>query len=126
MLYQLPSPQNTNIATTNYIAVPGFKTGYFDRYPSTVKQGFIIDAVCRKFGVTEEELKSRVRKRRIVEARQVCMYLLKKKTKLTLKAIGDLFDRDHTTVMHSDQTVKDLMAIDKEYKIAVEDIEEGL
>jgi chromosomal replication initiator protein len=51
------------------------------------------------------------------------MYFAKKLTKHSLKAIGDYFGgRDHSTVIHSCQTVEDLMETDRRFKGFVDDI----
>jgi chromosomal replication initiator protein len=46
-----------------------------------------------------------------VTARQVAMYLCRELTDLSLPKIGELFGgRDHTTVMHADRKIRQLMA----------------
>lgn len=69
--------------------------------------------VCDYFDVAYDKLLQKTRKREIVQARQITMYLAKAFTKNSLKTIGEHFGgRDHTTVIHSCQTVKDLMDTD--------------
>lgn len=69
--------------------------------------------VCDYFEVPYDKLLQKTRKREIVQARQITMYLAKAFTKNSLKTIGEHFGgRDHTTVIHSCQTVKDLMDTD--------------
>lgn len=73
--------------------------------------------VCEYFDVAYEKLQQKTRKREIVQARQITMYLAKAFTKNSLKTIGEHFGgRDHTTVIHSCQTVKDLMDTDSVFK----------
>lgn len=73
--------------------------------------------VCEYFDVPYEKLLQKTRKREIVQARQITMYLAKSFTKNSLKTIGEHFGgRDHTTVIHSCQTVKDLMDTDGLFK----------
>ncbi|MDA3614931.1 chromosomal replication initiator protein DnaA [Polluticaenibacter yanchengensis] len=73
--------------------------------------------VCEYFDVGYEKLQQKTRKREIVQARQITMYLAKAFTKNSLKTIGEHFGgRDHTTVIHSCQTVKDLMDTDNVFK----------
>ncbi|MCU0394326.1 MAG: chromosomal replication initiator protein DnaA [Chitinophagaceae bacterium] len=73
--------------------------------------------VCEYFDVPYEKLQQKTRKREIVQARQITMYLAKAFTKNSLKTIGEHFGgRDHTTVIHSCQTVKDLMDTDSVFK----------
>ncbi len=73
--------------------------------------------VCDFFEVPYEKLLQKTRKREIVQARQITMFLAKAFTKSSLKTIGDHFGgRDHTTVIHSCQTVKDLMDTDQTFR----------
>lgn len=76
--------------------------------------------VCDYFNVPYEKLLQKTRKREIVQARQITMFLAKAFTKNSLKTIGEHFGgRDHTTVIHSCQTVKDLMDTDELFKESV-------
>lgn len=73
--------------------------------------------VCEYFDVSYDKLLQKTRKREIVQARQITMYLAKSFTKNSLKTIGEHFGgRDHTTVIHSCQTVKDLMDTDSVFR----------
>src|SRR3954469_25050822 len=73
--------------------------------------------VCEYFDVPYDKLLQKTRKREIVQARQITMYLAKSFTKNSLKTIGEHFGgRDHTTVIHSCQTVKDLMDTDSMFR----------
>ncbi len=86
-------------------------------FVKTSSKEITIDAiqkmVCEYFDVSYEKLLHKTRKREIVQARQITMYLAKAFTKNSLKTIGEHFGgRDHTTVIHSCQTVKDLMDTD--------------
>ena len=79
--------------------------------------------VCEYFKIQQEALKSKSRKREIVQARQISMYFAKKMTKNSLKTIGEFFGgRDHSTVIHSCQTVEDLMETDRSFRGYVEEI----
>jgi len=73
--------------------------------------------VCDYFHLPYDRLLAKTRKREVVQARQITMYLAKKFTKSSLKNIGEHFGGfDHTTVIHSCQTVENLMDTDGEYK----------
>ena len=80
----------------------------------------IQNLVCDHLQIGYDKLLSKTRKREIVQARQITMYLSKVFTKNSLKTIGEHFGgRDHTTVIHSCQTVKDLMDTDILFKETV-------
>lgn len=69
----------------------------------------IISEVSGYYDVSLDAIKSNRRHRRIVEARHMVMYILKKKTDMSLRVIGEMLgDRDHTTVIHGINAVKRL------------------
>ncbi len=62
------------------------------------------------FGLTLEDLTGTSRSRVLVTARQIAMYLCREMTDLSLPKIGQAFGgRDHTTVMHANRKVRELM-----------------
>lgn len=70
----------------------------------------VIQAVCAFYDISLDDVKGRSRKRDIVLARQVAMYIAKEHTDVSLMAIGrELGRRDHTTVLYATRSVKDLM-----------------
>ena len=78
---------------------------------------YIQKIVCDYYKISIELIQGKTRKREIVQARQITMYLAKAFTKNSLKCIGEHFGgRDHTTVIHSCQTVKDLMDTDSMFR----------
>jgi chromosomal replication initiator protein len=63
------------------------------------------------FGVSMDDLTGASRSRVLVTARQIAMYLCRELTDLSLPKIGQAFGgRDHTTVMHADRKIRQLMA----------------
>ena len=63
------------------------------------------------FSLTLEDLCGTSRSRVLVNARQIAMYLCRELTDLSLPKIGQTFGgRDHTTVMHADRKIRQLMA----------------
>jgi len=63
------------------------------------------------FSLTLEDLCGTSRSRVLVNARQIAMYLCRELTELSLPKIGQTFGgRDHTTVMHADRKIRQLMA----------------
>ena len=70
----------------------------------------IRDTVCLVCNVTWDKVQSKSRKREIVLARQLYCFYMCFYTKLSLKRIGETIGgRDHTTVIHSRQTIIDLL-----------------
>jgi len=88
---------------------------------------YIQKLVCDFYNIPVEAVKSKTRKREIVQARQIAMYFTKDLTKASLKNIGIFFGgRDHSTVIHACQTVNDLIETDKKFRHDVEEIEKRI
>jgi len=69
--------------------------------PVNVTIDRIIEKVTKNYGITEEDLKGTKRNQEIANARHVCIYIIKNMTDLSLKKIGNIFSRDHSTVKSS-------------------------
>lgn len=59
----------------------------------------IIDFVCKTYGLTRDQLRSKSRKQQVVLARNTAFYLARKHTELSLSAIGEVLGRKHSTVL---------------------------
>jgi chromosomal replication initiator protein len=71
----------------------------------------IMAATASYFSLTLDDLCGTSRSRLLVNARQIAMYLCRELTELSLPKIGQTFGgRDHTTVMHADRKIRQLMA----------------
>ncbi|MDO5017620.1 MAG: chromosomal replication initiator protein DnaA [Porphyromonas sp.] len=76
----------------------------------------ILDTVCKYYNIDAADVIGRKRKRDIVQARQVVMYLAKELTDVSLAAIGaDLGGRDHSTVIYADKTIRNLLDTDQKF-----------
>ncbi|MFA6779663.1 MAG: chromosomal replication initiator protein DnaA [Paludibacteraceae bacterium] len=89
---------------------------------STIQQ-----AVCSHYNLDISEIQTKSRKREVVQARQIAMYLARKYTKNSLSSIGEqIGNRDHATVLHACKTVTDLIDIDKGVRQSLDMIESSL
>lgn len=87
----------------------------------------IRDVVCEYFSLSVDAISTKSRKREVVQARQIAMYLSKQLTKSSLANIGyTIGQRDHATVLHACKIVTDLMDCDKNFRTSVKEIEEKL
>lgn len=87
----------------------------------------IRDMVCDYFALSVDAISTKSRKREVVQARQIAMYLSKQHTKNSLASIGEIIGkRDHATVLHACKIVNDLMETDKQFKMSVQEIERKL
>ncbi len=84
----------------------------------------IKDTVCTHFNLDPRQLQVKSRKREIVQARQVAMYLAKKYTDNSLSRIGDAIGKkDHATVVHACKTIKEQLELDRTLQANIEEIE---
>ena len=76
-----------------------------------ITEATIMAMTAAYFSLTIDDLCGTSRSRVLVNARQIAMYLCRELTDLSLPKIGSIFgDRDHTTVMHADRKIRQLMA----------------
>ena len=73
----------------------------------------ITKIVCKEFQVDENKVREKNRKKEVVLARQIAMYLSKELTKSSLKTVGLHFGgRDHSTVIHACNNIEKLTSED--------------
>jgi chromosomal replication initiator protein len=78
---------------------------------------------CEYFCIPEDLVRAKTRKREIVQARQVAMYFSKQMTQHSLKTIGLHFGgRDHSTVIHSCQSVENQIETDPTFSEMLDEI----
>ncbi len=81
----------------------------------------ITKAVCEFLKVEENKVREKNRRKEVVLARQIAMYLAKEITKSSLKTIGLHFGgRDHSTVIHSCDSVNQMIQEDNTIKEIVD------
>lgn len=84
----------------------------------------IQEIVCDYFKLDQEAIQTNSRKREIVQARQITMYLAKKYTDCSFSHIGKIVGkRDHATVLHACKTIKDQIETSRTFRSSVEEIE---
>lgn len=94
---------------------------------SEVGIDYIQKSVGEFFQVRVEDLKDKTRKKEIVIARQVAMYLCKEYTQHSLKSIGYHFGgRDHSTVIHAVTSVSDMMDVDSKFAHSIEELKKKM
>jgi chromosomal replication initiator protein len=82
-----------------------------DQTGPEITAAVIMNEASGYFGISIDDLIGSSRSRTLVTARQIAMYLCRELTDLSLPAIGQSFGgRDHTTVMHAERKIRQLMA----------------
>ena len=93
-----------------------------DNHPLTIDD--ILEKVCNHYGVSQQNVFSKSRKRDYVQVRQISMYLAQKHTKMPASRIGQLIGgRDHSTVIHSCNTIEKRLKVDKAFVAELSSIE---
>lgn len=89
----------------------------------TVTIDDITKTVCAQLSVPENKVREKTRKKEVVLARQISMYLSSKMTKSSLKTIGLHFGgRDHSTVIHACSTIEQAIGKDIVIKELIENL----
>lgn len=96
-----------------------------DDHPLTIDD--ILEKACQHYGVTQQNVMSRSRKRDYVIVRQISMFLAQKHTKMPASRIGQLIgNRDHSTVIHSCNIIENRIKVDKAFADELASIETSL
>ncbi len=90
----------------------------------TVDATKIIDTVCKFYGIKKEEMLARKRTKNIAEARQVAMYLITELMNLPLEAVGNIFGKDHATVIYAKNKVLEDMKKSKKLEVQINDLKQ--
>lgn len=102
---------------------------YGDPSEKKITPEYIVESCCKFYNVKKEDVYSEKRNKDIAFARQVCIYLIREITKLSLPKIGALFGKDHTTALYAIKKLTGEMEKDISIKINIEglknDIESG-
>lgn len=82
-----------------------------DQDTAEITAAAIIAQTANYYGLSIDDLCGQSRSRVLVTARQIAMYLCRELTDMSLPKIGQQFGgRDHTTVMHANRKIRELMA----------------
>lgn len=113
-------------AVLNYMGIPGIKEEYRAERKPKITPERIIKVVCDHLDVDADGLKGKCRVKDLVYARHIIFYFLRKHTSVTLKIAGELFNRDHTTVVHGLKYLQDLIDTEPLVRSEIELMETAL
>ena len=93
--------------------------------PVTVED--IIEKVCAYFDMQTSAIYAKTRKREVVQARQIAMFLAKEYTEESSSRIGQMIgNKDHATVLHACRIVKNQVEVDKAFRNQINEIRSSL
>jgi chromosomal replication initiator protein len=98
---------------------------FFADEPTTVLlcQRDIAMAVSRQLNIRLSDMKSSSRRRYVVRARNIAIYLCRLHTNSSYREIGEYFGRrDHSTIMHAFNKIKSDLASDSSVRLVVEEV----
>jgi len=119
-------PKRLRDGKVSYMALAGVNQA--DTFhESQVRPPNVIETlVCNYFNENIEDIRKKHRHRNFVVCRQIIMFLMRRHTQTSLKEIGQRFNRDHTTVIHSVVAVCNLIDTDENYKNQIAYLESQL
>jgi len=95
----------------------------FSRPAKAVSVKHVVTKVAEFYGIEEDSIYEKTRRREVVRPRQVIMYILREDFSVSYPTIGSkLGGRDHTTVIHSCEKVKREIIVDLELAKEIQDI----
>lgn len=90
--------------------------------PVKVTADRIISKVSQKYCVSKEDIYSKKRASNITNARHICVYLMRKLSDMSYKQIGRVFSKDHTTIMHSYETIESEIQHNTQLEIEINEL----
>ncbi len=95
----------------------------FTRPQKNISVKNVVNKVAEFYGIDEESIYEKTRRREVVRPRQVIMYLLREDFNISYPTIGSkLGGRDHTTVIHSCEKIKREVVGDNELAKEIQNI----
>jgi len=95
----------------------------FTRPQKNISVKNVVDKVAAFYGIDEESIYEKTRRREVVRPRQVIMYILREDFSISYPTIGaKLGGRDHTTVIHSCEKIKREVIVDSELSKEIQNI----
>ena len=88
----------------------------------TIDATKIVDIVCKFYGVKKEDLLARRRTKNIAEARQIAMYLITEYLNIPLESVGNIFGKDHSTVIYAKNKVAEDIKKFKKLEVQINDL----
>ncbi len=93
----------------------------------TLNPAQILESVTKYFNISSEEIKGPRRQKELVLPRQIAMFLIYAECKTPFEKIGEILGgRDHTTIMHGVDKVKQTLGRDREIQRMVIEIKQQL
>ncbi|MCR5323472.1 MAG: chromosomal replication initiator protein DnaA [Lachnospiraceae bacterium] len=83
---------------------------------------FVIAVVAEHFNINTDEIMSRKRNSRVVIPRHIAMYIIRKYNNISQTEIGNIFNRDHASVINALNNVEAELSTNRDFKANYENI----
>ncbi len=90
--------------------------------PASVTVDKIFTAIYRKYGIKKEDIIGARRTKEVAAARHKAIYLVRTITEMSLPNIGKIFNRDHSTVLSSIETIERKLVTDAVMNVEIDDM----
>jgi len=103
----------------SYYVMPGLKH-------REIRFEQVIKTVCEVLKADRSKVLTPNRSKSLVFARNMCYFIFRRYFSMTLKEIGQAFDRDHTTIIHGIMTFQNDIECIKFYKTQFQEVQQTL
>ena len=90
--------------------------------PVNVTVDKIFAAVEKKYGISKSDLIGKLRVKEVAQARHITIYLIRTITEMPLQSIGNIFNRDHSTIMSSMDTIEKKISSSTAFEIEINNL----
>jgi len=91
-----------------------------------IKSRIVLETVAEWFDIGIKDIIGPYRQRTVVHARWVCCTLLRKHTRMSLPQIGEVIDKDHTSVLNACAQMERLLNGSAEWRADYAEIESAV
>lgn len=95
---------------------------YGDSNTRQITPEYIVESCARYYNVTAEEIYSNKRTKNIAFARQVAIYIIRTITSMSLEKIGNFFERDHSTIIHTMKKIENDLQEDESIRSNIQSL----
>ena len=123
----IASSRLNNTELTLQLAEDALKDIIYPEAPIEITPSFIIKVVADHFGISPDDIISKKRNSEFVIPRQICMYMIREYTATSLESTAKILNKkDHTTVIHGINKIKEEMDKNTDIKNKVEIIKKKI
>ena len=108
---------NSNIPELKWKSINGIAESM-----NEAKANRMLETILERGYTDWPNLKGRSRVREVNDMRQICMWVIRQGTSMSLHNIGAIFVRDHSTILHACNHVDNMIQTDKVYRDKVQEI----